>query len=47
MSHINSKTNLPPPIINDVCKHLRQFLGTSLGVATLPIYFNIKLEEGA
>ena len=27
--HINSETNLPPPIINVVCKYLRQFLGTS------------------
>ena len=40
ISHINSETNPPPPIINVVCKYLRQFLGTSIGVATLPIYCN-------
>ena len=28
--HINSETNPPPPIINVVCKYLRQFLDTSL-----------------
>ena len=39
---INSETNTPPPIINVVCKYLRQFLGTSFGVATLPIYCNIQ-----
>ena len=32
----------PPPIINVVCKYLRQFLGTSFGVATLPTCCNIK-----
>ena len=40
--HINSETNPYPPIINVVCKYLRQFLGTSFGVATLPIYYNIE-----
>ena len=29
-------------IINVVCKYLRQFLDTSFGVATLPIYCNIE-----
>ena len=38
--HINSETNPPPPIINVVCKCLRHFLGTSFGVAALPIYCN-------
>ena len=33
--HINSETNPPPPIINVVCKYLRQFLDTSFGVASL------------
>ena len=40
--HINSETNPPPPIINVVCKYLRQFLGTSFAVAALPIYCNIE-----
>ena len=35
--HINSETNPPPPIINIACKYLRVFLGTSFGIATLPI----------
>ena len=35
--HMNSETNPPTPIISVVCKYLRQFLGTSFGVATLPI----------
>ena len=39
--HINSETNPPPPIINVVCKYLRQFLGTSFGIAILPICCNI------
>ena len=34
-------------IINVVCKYLRQFLGTSFDVATLPIYCNIEWGEGA
>ena len=34
ISHINSGTNSHPTIINVVCKCLRQFLGTSFGVAT-------------
>ena len=34
--HINSETHPPPPIINVVCKYLRQFLGTSFRVATFP-----------
>ena len=38
--HINSETNPPSPIINVVCKYLRQFLATSPGVATLLIYCN-------
>ena len=41
--HINSQSNPPPPIINVVCKYLRQFLDTSFGVATLPIYCNVML----
>ena len=40
--HINSETNTPPPIINVIYKYLRQFLGTSFGVATLPKYYNIE-----
>ena len=40
--HINSETNLPPPIVNVVCKYLREVLGTSFGVATLPICCNIE-----
>ena len=40
--HINSETNPPPPIINVVCKYLRQFRDTSFGVTTLPIYCNIE-----
>ena len=40
--HINSETNPPPTIINLVCKYLRQFLGTSVRVATLLIYCNTK-----
>ena len=40
--HINSETSPLPPIINVVCKYLRQFLGTSFGIATLPIYCNIE-----
>ena len=38
--HINAETNLPPPIINVVCKYLIQVLGISSGVATLPICCN-------
>ena len=44
--HINSETNPPHPIINVVCKYLRQFLGTSFGVATLSIYCNTDEEGG-
>ena len=40
--HINSETNPSPPIINVVCKYLRQFRDTSFGVATLPIYCKIE-----
>ena len=40
--HINSETNPPPSIFNVICKYLRQFLVTSFGVATLPIYCNIE-----
>ena len=40
--HIHSETSFPLPIINVVCKYLRQFLGTSFGVATLPICCNIE-----
>ena len=43
ITHINSETNPPPPIINVVWKYLRHFLCTSLGVATLPIL--TKFEE--
>ena len=39
---INFETNPPSPNINVVCKYLSQFLGTSFGVATLPIYCNIE-----
>ena len=38
--HINSETNPPSPIINVVCKYLRQFLATSSGVGALLIYYN-------
>ena len=41
ISQVNSENNPPPLIINVVCKYLRHFLGTSFGVATLPIYYNI------
>ena len=47
ISHINSETNPPPPIVNVVWKHLREFLGTSIGVATLPICCNIEYGKGA
>ena len=40
--HINSETGPPPPMINVVYKYLRQFLGTSLGVAILPISCKIE-----
>ena len=33
--------------LNVVCRYLRQFLGTSFGVATLPISCNIEYGEGA
>ena len=33
LPHISSETFPPFPIINVVCKYLRQFLGTSLGVS--------------
>ena len=39
--YVNSETNPPSPMINVVCKYLRQFLGTKFGVATLPISCNI------
>ena len=42
ISHIFSETNPPLPIINVVCKYLRQFLGTSFGFATLPTWCNIE-----
>ena len=38
----HSETNTPPPMINVVCMYLRQFIGASFGVATLPIYYNIE-----
>ena len=41
MPHINSGTYPPPPIFNVVCKYQRQFLGTSFGVAILPLCCNI------
>ena len=41
-THINSEINPPPPIISFVCKYLRQFLGTSFRVVTLPICCNIE-----
>ena len=41
ITHTNSETNPLHPFINVVCKFLRQFLGRSFGVATLPIYYNI------
>ena len=41
--HINFETNPPSPMINVVCKYLRQFVGTlRFGVATLPISCNIE-----
>ena len=40
--HINSETKPPLPMINVVCRYLRQFLGTSFGVATIPISCNIE-----
>ena len=43
--HTNSETKLPAPIISVVWKYLRQFLGTSFGVATLPISCNIERGE--
>ena len=42
ITHINSETNPPPPIINVVYKYSRHFLGTSFAIATLPIYCNIE-----
>ena len=44
ITHINSETDPPCPIINIVCEYLRQFLSTSFGVAILPICSNI--DEG-
>ena len=44
--HINSETNPPVPIINIVCKYLRQFLGTSFGFVALPIYATLSRGEG-
>ena len=35
--HINPETNAPPPIINVVCKYLRQFIGTSFGVVAIQV----------
>ena len=32
----------PPPLINDFWKYLRQLIGTSFSVATLPIYYDIE-----
>lgn len=46
ISHVNSETNPPLLIIRVVCKHLRQFLGTNVGVATLPICCTIEYDEG-
>ena len=43
---INSETNPPPSIANVVCKYLRQFLGISVDVATLPMYCNIEQGGG-
>ena len=40
--HKNSETNSTPLIINVVCKYLRQFVGASFSVATLPICCNIE-----
>ena len=42
ISHINSATNPPSPIINVVCKYLRQVLCKSFGISTLLIYCNIE-----
>ena len=41
MYKTNFETNSPPPIINVVCKFLKQFFDTSFGVATLPRCCNI------
>ena len=46
MLHINSETNPPPPMINVVCKYLKQFLGASFGIATQPICCNIEYGGG-
>ena len=43
--HKNSETNSTPLIINVVCKYLRQFVGASFSVATLPICCNIEQGE--
>ena len=40
--HINSETNPLSPIINVICKYLRQCLATSFIVATLPTCCNIE-----
>ena len=45
--YITSETNPPPSVINVVCKYLRQFLGTSFGVAALPICCNVDEKGGA
>ena len=41
-SHKFWNQSLSSSIINVVPKYLRQFLGTSFGVATLPVYCNIE-----
>ena len=46
ISYINSETNPPLTIVNVVCKYLRQFLGTSFGVTTLPKCCNIENRGG-
>ena len=42
LHQINSETNPPTPIINVLCKYLKQFLGTSFGAPTLLISCNIE-----
>ena len=39
---INSKTKPPYPMINVVCKYMRQFLGTRFGITTLLMSWNIE-----
>ena len=42
----NSEMNSPNPTMNVVCKYLRQFLGTSFRVYTLPSFATLSSGEG-